>query len=81
MNQKEAVGKRRKILATLAPPGEVLRGWLLERAIFYSKGGARCEKGEGHKVWVLTVTYRVVVTGSSVFAPATADGAALAGQL
>jgi hypothetical protein len=57
MKQKEAVQQRRKILATLAPPEEVLRGSLLERTIFHSKGCARCEKGEGHKVWVLTVTY------------------------
>jgi hypothetical protein len=57
MNQKEAVQKRRRIVASLPVPEELLRGSLIERTIFHSKGCARCEKGEGHKVWVLTVTY------------------------
>ena len=57
MQQKEAVQKRRKIAATLPSPEEVLRGSLLERTIFHSKGCARCASGEGHKVLVLTVTY------------------------
>jgi hypothetical protein len=57
MNQKEAVQKRRKILTSLSLPEEVLRGSLIERTIFHSKGCARCERGEGHQVSVLTVTY------------------------
>ncbi len=57
MKQKEIFQKRRKIAATLPTAEEVLRGSLLERTIFHSRGCARCEKGEGHKVWVLTVTY------------------------
>jgi len=57
MKHKEAVQKRRKILVTLPVPEEVLRGSLIERTIFHSKGCSRCEKGEGHKVQVLTVTY------------------------
>jgi len=57
MNQKEAVQKRRRIVASLPVPEELLRGSLIERTIFHSKGCARCGKGEGHKVWVLTVTY------------------------
>jgi hypothetical protein len=56
-SQKEAAEKRREILATLTLPEEVLRGSLLERSVFHSKGCARCERGEGHKIWVLTVTY------------------------
>ena len=57
MKQKEVVQKRRKIVAKLPAPEEVLRGSLLERTIFHKKGCSRCEAGEGHKVWVLTVTY------------------------
>ena len=57
MNQKEATQKRRKIAASLPSPEEVLRGSLIDRTIFHSKGCSRCEKGEGHKVSVLTVTY------------------------
>ena len=57
MKQKEVVRQRRKIAATLPAPEEVLRGSLLERTIFHRQGCSRCESGEGHKVWVLTVTY------------------------
>ena len=57
MKHKEALQKRRRIAATLPAPEEVLRGTLLVRTIFHRKGCARCAAGEGHKVWVLTVTY------------------------
>ena len=57
MKRKEVIQKRRKIAAGLPAPDEVLRGSLLERTIFHRKGCSRCESGEGHKVWVLTVTY------------------------
>lgn len=57
MKQKDVVQKRRSIAATLPVPEEVLRGSLLERTIFHRKGCSRCESGEGHKVWVLTVSY------------------------
>ena len=48
---------RRKLAANLPSPDEVLRGSLLERTVRHKKGCARCERGEGHKVLVLTVTY------------------------
>jgi hypothetical protein len=57
VKQKELLQKRRRITATLPTPEEVLRGSLLERTIFHRKGCSRCAAGEGHKVWVLTVTY------------------------
>lgn len=57
MKHKEALRKRRKIAAGLPGPEEVLRGSLVRRTIFHKKSCARCSKGEGHKVWVLTVTY------------------------
>lgn len=57
MKQREVVQKRRKIAASLPAAEEVLRGSLLERTIFHRQGCARCASGEGHKVWVLTVTY------------------------
>src|SRR5712671_1744128 len=57
MKQREVIEKRRKIAATLPTLEEVLRGSLLERTIFHRKGCSRCASGEGHKVWVLTVTY------------------------
>lgn len=57
MNQKEVLDKRRKLLASLPAPDEILRGSLLERTVRHRQGCARCERGEGHKVLVLTVTY------------------------
>ena len=57
MKQKEVLQKRRKLAASLPAPDEVLRGSLLERIVRHRKGCTRCERGEGHKVLVLTVTY------------------------
>src|SRR3954467_9632192 len=57
MKQREVLQKRRKLAASLPSPDEVLRGSLLERTVRHKKGCARCERGEGHKVLVLTVTY------------------------
>ena len=57
MKQKEVVQRRSRIAATLPMPEEVLRGSLIERTIFHRKGCSRCASGEGHRVWVLTVTY------------------------
>jgi hypothetical protein len=57
VKQKEALQKRRKLAGSLPSPDEVLRGSLLERTVRHKRGCARCERGEGHKVLVLTVTY------------------------
>ena len=57
MKQKEVAQRRSRIAATLPMPEEVLRGSLIERTIFHRKGCSRCASGEGHRVWVLTVTY------------------------
>jgi hypothetical protein len=57
VKRKEIAQKRRQIAGTLPTPEEVLRGSLLERTIFHRRGCSRCDAGEGHKVWVLTVTY------------------------
>ena len=37
--------------------GELLRGSLLERTVRHTKGCPKCARGEGHQVFVLTVTY------------------------
>jgi len=57
VKQKEAIQKRRKMAQDLPPVEEILRGSLLERTIFHRQGCSRCAAGEGHKVWILTVTY------------------------
>ena len=36
---------------------EILRGSLLERTIRHSSGCPKCNRGEGHLLWVLNVVY------------------------
>ena len=48
---------RRKLLSRLPITGDILRGSLLERVVRHSKGCPKCERGEGHHVCVLTVSY------------------------
>ena len=57
MNRKEVVQRRRRVASSLPSAEEILRGSLLQRTIFHKQGCSRCESGEGHKVWVLTVSY------------------------
>jgi hypothetical protein len=48
---------RRKLLSRLPITSDILRGSLLERVVRHSKGCPKCERGEGHQVCVLTVSY------------------------
>jgi hypothetical protein len=48
---------RTHLLRNLPDLGDVLRGSLLERTIHHRRGCSKCERGEGHPVSVLTVTY------------------------
>src|SRR5262250_792151 len=48
---------REKLLGKLPITGELLRGSLLERTVRHTKGCPKCARGEGHHVFVLTVTY------------------------
>jgi len=48
---------RAKLAASLPSTTEILRGSLLHRTIRHRTGCAVCAKGQGHPVWVLTVTY------------------------
>jgi hypothetical protein len=57
MKQKEALKRRRCLAADLPPVAEILRGSLLQRTIRHKRGCSRCERGDGHPVWVLTVGY------------------------
>ena len=49
--------KRDKLAATLTGSSHLLRGSLLERTTFHSKGCPKCARGEGHQQWVLNVNY------------------------
>jgi len=48
---------RGKLLSKLPVTGEMLRGSLLERTIHHTSGCPKCARGEGHQVFVLTVSY------------------------
>jgi hypothetical protein len=48
---------RQQLLRELPDAAEILRGSLLDRRIFHRQGCLKCRRGEGHRVWVLTVGY------------------------
>ena len=48
---------RDKLVGKLPVTGELLRGSLLERTVRHTKDCPKCARGEGHRVFVLTVTY------------------------
>src|SRR5271157_5186752 len=57
MIRARALRARQKLLSKLPVTGELLRGSLLERTIRHTKGCPKCARGEGHRVFVLTVSY------------------------
>lgn len=57
MIRDQGLRKREKLVSKLPVTGELLRGSLLERTIRHTKGCPKCARGEGHHVFVLTVTY------------------------
>lgn len=48
---------RDRLVSKLPVTGELLRGSLLERTVRHTKDCPKCARGEGHHVFVLTVTY------------------------
>src|SRR3954470_16189380 len=62
MIRERALRKREKLLGKLPVTGELLRGSLLERTIRHTKNCPKCARGEGHHVFVLTVTYPGALT-------------------
>ena len=48
---------RRKLVDSLPITGELVRGSLLNRIVRHKSGCPKCERGEGHAVSVLTVSY------------------------
>ena len=57
MIREQTLRARQKLVSKLPVTGELLRGSLLERTIRHTKGCPKCARGEGHHVFVLTVTY------------------------
>jgi len=48
---------RQKLVERLPVTGELLRGTLLDRIVRHTRDCPKCARGEGHQVFVLTVTY------------------------
>jgi hypothetical protein len=57
MIRERTLRAREKLVGKLPVTGELLRGSLLERTIRHTKDCAKCARGEGHRVFVLTVSY------------------------
>src|SRR5437016_13895079 len=57
MIRNRALQTREKLVGKLPVTGELLRGSLLDRTIRHRKDCPKCARGEGHRVFVLTVTY------------------------
>lgn len=57
MIRERSLRARQKLVSKLPVTGELLRGSLLERTIRHTKDCPKCARGEGHRVFVLTVSY------------------------
>src|SRR3974377_994374 len=57
MIRERPMRARDKLVTKLPVTGELLRGSLLERTVRHTKDCPKCARGEGHRVFVLTVTY------------------------
>ena len=57
MIREQSLRARQKLVSKLPVSGELLRGSLLERTVRHTKDCKKCARGEGHHVFVLTVTY------------------------
>ena len=58
MKQDDTLHRRQALLERLRLTGEIVRGSLLERTIRpHGERCVKCASGEGHSLWVLTVSY------------------------
>jgi hypothetical protein len=57
MIRERTLQTRARLLGKLPITGELLRGSLLERTVWHRSGCLKCARGEGHRVFVLTVSY------------------------
>src|SRR5258708_39712145 len=57
MIRDRSLRAREKLVGKLPVTGELLRGSLLERTVRHTKDCPECARGEGHRVFVLPVTY------------------------
>ena len=57
MTRAQLIRTRVKLLSRLTVTSEILRGSLVHRLTRHSSGCAKCARGEGHRVFVVTVSY------------------------
>jgi hypothetical protein len=57
MKQDQVITARRGLVSQLPVTGEILRGSLIERTVRHTSGCATCARGDGHPLWVLTISY------------------------
>ena len=57
MTHKQVAVAQRKLTRQVPALTDILRGSLLERTIRHSSGCSKCDRGEGHPLWVLNVVY------------------------
>src|SRR6266498_2960154 len=57
MIRERALRARQRLVGKLSVTRELLRGSLLEPTVRHTKDCPKCARGEGHQVFVLTVTY------------------------
>jgi hypothetical protein len=57
MIRDRVIQARDKLVGKLPVTAELLRGSLLERTVRHTKDCPKCARGEGHRVFVLTVSY------------------------
>ncbi len=57
MKHKEVLKARELLARQLPNPAEIVRGSLLKRVIRHRRACPKCDRGGGHTVWVLTVSY------------------------
>lgn len=57
MTQKEIAAAQRRLARQAPALTGILRGSLLRRTVRHSSGCAKCDRGEGHPLWVLNVVY------------------------
>jgi hypothetical protein len=57
MKHIDVVRKRAQLIRKLPELGDILRGSLLQRTIRHRQGCPKCDRGEGHPVSVLGVSY------------------------
>jgi hypothetical protein len=58
MNRKHTLRRRRRrVVRRLPSLTEVVRGSLIERRLRCGRSTCHCARGEGHRVWYLTVSF------------------------